>query len=116
MIDPQGAETGPAYQTLGHIDALPAGTRLGEFEVQGLLGFGGFGMVYRGYDHSLERPVAIKEYMPSALVARSAAHALSARSSSDDQTFQSGLKSFIAEARLLARFDHPSLVKVYRFF
>ena len=116
MIDPQGAETGPAYQTLGHVDALPAGTMLGEFEVQGLLGFGGFGMVYRCYDHSLQRAVAIKEYMPSALVARTANQELSARSSADAQTFQSGLKSFIAEARLLARFDHPSLVKVYRFW
>lgn len=116
MIDPQGAETGPAYQTLGHVDALPAGTMLGEFELQGLLGFGGFGMVYRGYDHSLQRAVAIKEYMPSALVARTANQELSARSSADSQTFQSGLKSFIAEARLLARFDHPSLVKVYRFW
>jgi non-specific serine/threonine protein kinase len=116
MIDPQGAETGPAYQTLGHIDALPAGTMLGEFEIQGLLGFGGFGMVYRGYDHSLQRAVAIKEYMPSALVARGVNQELSARSSADSQTFQSGLKSFIAEARLLARFDHPSLVKVYRFW
>ena len=36
---------------LSHMDALPAGTMLGEFEVQGLLGVGGFGMVYRGYDH-----------------------------------------------------------------
>ena len=116
MIDPQGAASGPAYQTLGHVDALPAGTMLGEFELQGLLGFGGFGMVYRGYDHSLQRAVAIKEYMPSALVARTANQDLSARSAADSQTFQSGLKSFIAEARLLARFDHPSLVKVYRFW
>jgi serine/threonine protein kinase len=116
MIDPQGAETGPAYQMLGHIDALPAGTVLGEFEIQGLLGFGGFGMVYRGYDNSLQRAVAIKEYLPSALVARTANQELSARSSADVQTFQAGLKSFIAEARLLARFDHPSLVKVYRFW
>ena len=116
MIDPQGAEIGPAYQTLGHIDALPAGTMLGEFEVQGLLGFGGFGMVYRGYDHSLQRAVAIKEYMPSALVSRTANQVLSARSAADSQSFESGLKSFIAEARLLARFDHPSLVKVYRFW
>ena len=116
MIDPLGAETGPAYQTPGHIDALAAGTLLGEFEIQGLLGFGGFGMVYRGYDHSLQRAVAIKEYMPSALVARSANQEISTRSAADTQTFQSGLSSFIAEARLLARFDHPSLVKVYRFW
>ena len=116
MIDPQSAESGATYQTLGHVDALPAGTMLGEFEIQGLLGFGGFGMVYRGYDHSLQRAVAIKEYMPSALVARAFQLELSARSESDHQTFQSGLLSFIAEARLLARFDHPSLVKVYRFW
>lgn len=89
---------------------------LGEFEVQALLGVGGFGMVYRGYDHSLHRPVAIKEYMPSALVGRGASLALTARSTADDQPFHTGLQSFIDEARLLARFDHPSLVKVYRFW
>lgn len=99
-----------------HIDALPTGTRLGEFEVLELLGVGGFGMVYRGYDHSLHRAVAIKEYIPTALVARAPDLQLSARSSADQLPFESGLKSFIDEARLLARFDHPSLVKVYRFW
>ena len=38
MIDPLGAENGPAYQTLGHLDALPAGTRLGELAVSGAAG------------------------------------------------------------------------------
>jgi serine/threonine protein kinase len=99
-----------------HIDALPAGTMLGEFEVQSLLAVGGFGMVYRGYDHTLHRQVAIKEYMPSALVGRPVGLALSARSEVDETSFQTGLQSFIDEARLLARFDHPSLVKVYRFW
>lgn len=101
---------------LGHVDALPVGTMLGEFELQGLLGVGGFGMVYKGYDHSLHRPVAIKEYMPSTLVGRTADLKVSVKSAADDQSFQAGLTSFIAEARLLARFDHPSLVKVYRFW
>lgn len=101
---------------LAHMDALPVGTMLGEFELQGLLGVGGFGMVYRGYDHSLHRAVAIKEYMPSALVGRAADMQVSARSTADSQPFLVGLNSFIAEARLLARFDHPSLVKVYRFW
>lgn len=105
-----------AAPTLGHVDALPPGAMLGEFEVQSLLGVGGFGMVYRGYDHSLHRPVAIKEYMPSALVGRGASLALTARSTADDQPFHTGLQSFMDEARLLARFDHPSLVKVYRFW
>lgn len=98
------------------MDALPVGTRLAEFELQSLLGVGGFGMVYRAYDHSLHRTVAIKEYMPSALVSRQHGLAVSIRSSMDQSTYESGLKSFIGEARLLAQFDHPSLVKVYRFW
>lgn len=116
MIDPQVPDLGATFHALRHIDALPAGTVLGEFELQGLIGVGGFGMVYRGYDHSLQRSVAIKEYMPSALVSRVANNLVSARSAADAAPFQSGLQSFIGEARLLARFDHPSLVKVYRFW
>lgn len=99
-----------------HMDALPNGTMLAEFEIMGLLGVGGFGMVYQAYDHSLQRTVAIKEYMPSAIVGRAAGLSLTMRSSVDQSTFSAGLASFVAEARLLARFDHPSLVKVYRFW
>ena len=50
--------------------ALPSGTRLGEFELRGLLGVGGFGIVYRAFDHQLEREVAIKEYMPASMAGR----------------------------------------------
>lgn len=116
MSDQLSATPGEPVSPLGHMDALPAGTMLGEFEVQGLLGVGGFGMVYRGYDHSLQRQVAIKEYMPAALVGRVNQLQVVAKSALDANPFQAGLVSFIAEARLLARFDHPSLVKVYRFW
>ena len=108
-------ESAPA-PSVTHVDALPPGTQLAEFEIQGLLGVGGFGLVYRAYDTSLQRTVAIEEYMPAALAARLDGHTVSVRSSADQGTYQSGLQSFIAEARLLAQFDHPSLVKVYRFF
>jgi non-specific serine/threonine protein kinase len=105
-----------AASQVTHVDALPAGARLAEFEIQGLLGVGGFGMVYRAYDHSLHRTVAIKEYMPAALAGRQNGITVSVRSSSDEAGYQSGLQSFVTEARLLAQFDHPSLVKVYRFW
>lgn len=101
---------------VSHIDALPPGTRLAEFEILALLGVGGFGMVYKAFDHSLHRAVAIKEYMPSALAGRSEGQSLWVRSSADQQTFHAGLASFVDEARLLAQFDHPSLVKVFRFW
>ena len=101
---------------VSHVDALPPGARLAEFEILSLLGVGGFGMVYKAFDHSLHRAVAIKEYMPSALAGRAQGQSLWVRSSSDQQTFQTGLASFVDEARLLAQFDHPSLVKVFRFW
>ena len=96
--------------------ALPAGTRLGEFELRSLLGVGGFGIVYLAFDHALEREVAVKEYMPASLAGRTETMFVSIRSQSDAETFALGLKSFVNEARLLARFDHPSLLKVHRFW
>ena len=95
---------------------LPAGTMLGEFELTQGLGEGGFGIVYLARDHSLERQVALKEYMPSALAARAGGTQVLVKSERYRETFEAGLKSFINEARLLAQFDHPSLVKVYRFW
>jgi serine/threonine protein kinase len=97
-------------------NALPAGTYLGEFELTGVLGEGGFGIVYIAQDHSLQRRVALKEYMPSALAARTDQSRVQVRSERYRETFEAGLKSFVNEARLLAQFDHPSLVKVYRFW
>jgi Protein kinase domain len=97
-------------------DALPPGTRFGEFEIIRVLGVGGFGIVYLARDHSLEREVALKEYMPASLAARGAGPQITIRSSSFAETYAIGLRSFVNEARLLARFDHPSLVKVYRFW
>jgi serine/threonine protein kinase len=95
---------------------LPPGTRFGEFEILRVLGVGGFGIVYLANDHSLEREVALKEYMPASLAARGAGPQITVRSSSFAETYAIGLRSFVNEARLLARFDHPSLVKVYRFW
>lgn len=106
-----------AAPNVSNTDALADGTRLGEFEIRGLIGVGGFGMVYRAYDHSLQRDVAIKEYMPTALAGRvhDGLH-VSVRTSSDHETFQNGLRTFVAEARMLAKFEHPSLVRVFRFW
>lgn len=96
--------------------ALPRGTRLGEFELKRVLGVGGFGIVYLAFDHALEREVAIKEYMPASLAGRTETQHVSLRSRSDADTFALGLRSFVNEAKLLARFDHPSLLKVHRFW
>jgi serine/threonine protein kinase len=102
--------------TVGQANALPKGTRLGEFEIHRVIGAGGFGIVYMAFDHGLEREVAIKEYMPSSLASRTATLHVSLTSPSNEETFKLGLRSFVNEAKLLARFDHRSLIKVHRFW
>src|SRR4051812_26705475 len=97
-------------------NALPRGTRLHEFEVLELVGEGGFGIVYLAQDQVLERRVALKEYLPSSLASRGPDLTVHVSSTRYEETFQLGLRSFLNEARLLASFDHPSLVKVYRFW
>ncbi|MFN9747182.1 MAG: serine/threonine protein kinase [Betaproteobacteria bacterium] len=99
-----------------HASALAPGTRLNEFELQQILGVGGFGIVYQAFDHALEREVAIKEYMPASLAGRTETMRVSLRSGSDEESFRLGRESFVKEAKLLARFDHPSLLKVYRYW
>ena len=105
----------PPHAAIEH-DALAPGTRFGEFEIKRVHGVGGFGIVYLAWDHSLEREVALKEYMPATLASRGVGEKITVRSASYAETFAIGLRSFMNEARLLARFDHPSLVKVYRFW
>ena len=100
----------------GSEHCLAIGTRLADFEITGVLGEGGFGIVYLAFDHSLQRTVAIKEYMPAVLAARADDHSVTVRATRHQETFNVGLKSFINEARFLAQFDHPALVKVFRYW
>jgi len=110
-----GREFVVSSSTWGH--TLPDGLRLGEFEINGLIGEGGFGIVYLAYDHSLQRRVALKEYMPSSLAGRaSGGLTVAVKSPQHAEAFEAGVRSFVNEARLLAQFDHPSLVKVHRFW
>jgi serine/threonine protein kinase len=103
-------------EVLHHGTALQKGSRLQEFEVDDVVGEGGFSIVYRAHDTQLGRIVALKEYLPSSLARRGDGKRVTPHSARHAVTFQLGLNSFINEAQLLASFDHPSLVKVYRFW
>jgi serine/threonine protein kinase len=95
--------------------ALAVGTRLREFEILSVVGQGGFGVVYLAQDHTLGRRVAIKEFMPTALAVRNADGSVGVRSG-EREPFELGLRSFVNEARLLAKFDLASVVRVYQFW
>jgi TonB family protein len=109
--------TGPALGTGGTAGHLPAGHALREFQIERVLGEGGFSVVYLATDTRLERQVAIKEYMPTALATRHPDLSVQVRSSVQHrEAFEAGLRSFINEAKLLARFEHRALVKVHQFW
>src|ERR1700722_7915195 len=75
--------------------ALPVGTKLGQYEIVGLLGAGGMGEVYRARDANLNRSVAIKVLPPS----------LSADSDR--------LRRFELEARSASALNHPNITPIH---
>lgn len=99
-----------------HANCLPVGSRVADFEIIGLIGEGGFGIVYLARDTSLDRVVALKEFMPAAFAGRVDGVRVAVRAANHSATFDAGLKSFINEAKMLAKFAHPALVEVFRFW
>ena len=98
------------------VAALEPGQSVLEYRIDKVLGGGGFGITYLAQDTNLQLPVAIKEFFPSSLVVRGAQAEVLGRNEDADGQFQWGLERFIDEARTLASFRHPHIVRVLRYF
>ncbi len=98
--------------------ALPLGTILnGRYLIGKVLGIGGFGITYLGYDLTLEIKVAIKEYMPSALATRHPDHYSVALTGRVEEDYQYGMERFLDEAKILAKLQNtPHIVSVQNYF
>ena len=99
-----------------YLHALPPGYRIEEYELVRVLGSGGFGITYLGYDHHLDKAVAIKEYLPNDLAVRTDNNSVLPKSTQDKADYEWGLARFLNEAQTLARFDHRHIIKIHRFF
>jgi len=103
-------------QTATYHNALQMGSMLLEYRLESVLGAGGFGMTYLGWDTNLEKHVAIKEYLPTDLAVRALDGSVVPITTEFKHNYQWGLERFILEARTLAKFSHPHIVRVMRFF
>ena len=94
-----------------HKQALPQGFRLRAYRVVRVLGVGGFGVTYLCEHAGLGVQVAVKEYLPNEIAVRDGA-GVYPKSPSDREGFEWGLSRFLDEAKTLARFKHPNVVRV----
>lgn len=118
--EPVCTHCGYDQRTSNEAHRLPAGTVLKEQYLIGrVLGQGGFGITYLGWDLYLDIPVAIKEYYPSGVVMRDSTVTMDVVSCSGDDgiRFRNNKERFLREAKMLARFSQtPEIVQVKNFF
>jgi len=94
---------------------LPPRYQLFEYQIEIVLGEGGFGITYLAKDTHLNTKVAIKEYFPDSIGSRTAQGRI-VSNHQDQELYQWGLDNFLREAQTLASFKHPNIVRVLRFF
>src|SRR5687768_3196849 len=97
-------------------NALPIGSMLMEYRLESVLGVGGFGITYLASDTLLEKQVAIKEYFPGSAVSRGKDMTVTLAGPDMRAEYEMGLDRFLKEARTLAGFSHPHIVRVNRYF
>ncbi len=99
---------------------LPPGTPFaeGKYLIGRVLGIGGFGITYIGYDTRLKIKLAIKEYFPRHLANRALPDKqVRPHDEKAEQDFRDGLRYFLREAQTAAKFDsHPHVVAVKDYF
>lgn len=111
-----GYVVGTAAEEAVHM--APGSLLYDRYIVGKVLGFGGFGVTYIGWDGKLEQKVAIKEYLPSEFSTRMPGQThVTVFNGDKNRQFQDGLQKFVEEAKRLAKFQNePGIVKIFDSF
>ena len=97
-------------------NSLKNNHRLHWYLIDKVLGQGGFGITYLAHDPNLDQFVAVKEYLPMELAVRDSDNSVYPASEANGERYRWGLERFISEARTLAKFKHPAIVRVLSVF
>ena len=105
-------------------NALPTGYNLHRYQIEGVLGAGGFGITYKAIHEALENEVAIKEYFPAewayrdhnGINVRANAQGQIPARDSEPPCYEWGLQRFLDEAKILVQVNHPGVVRVRDYF
>ncbi len=95
---------------------LKSGTTVDQYLVEGVIGGGGFSIVYRCFDTQLNESVVLKEYFPNQLSRRAGADQIEPASERKTKAFQVGMQQFFAEAHSLSQIDHPHVINITNVF
>ncbi len=88
----------------------------GKYQIDLLLGTGGFGITYAAHDIGLDATVAVKEFYPIEFAQRDTTMTVRPRSGSDKETFEHLKAAFLREAQTLIKFRHAAIVRVLSVF
>jgi len=95
---------------------LQPGSHIGGLQINAILGVGTFGITYLVTDPAIGTRFALKEFFPAKLVTRNDDGRVVPGDEQSGRGFESSLKLFLSEARIVAALDHPNIVKVLRYF
>ncbi|BAZ09203.1 serine/threonine protein kinase [Calothrix sp. NIES-4071] len=99
-------------------DVLSPGTVIhqGTYRIDYALGRGGFGITYQAVHTTLEKRVAIKEYYPQEHALRDTSTGNLIVPTAKKDIYERGLSRFVTEGKILAKINHPNVVRVENFF
>ena len=95
---------------------IKSGETIDNYLIEGVIGGGGFSIVYRAFDATIGESVVLKEYFPNMLSIRGDDNQIEPITSRKKSAFDVGMQQFFAEAHALSKISHPNVINIINVF